>query len=80
MKTDEKRMTVSELRKLLERDEAGMDCGDWTIWIKTSDGGFPSTPGVGVRTAGCGFDWNHGKFILYPNVPLSSKPKRKPRA
>jgi hypothetical protein len=30
-----------------------------------------SGPMVGVKSASAGFDWEHGKFILYPESPLT---------
>jgi hypothetical protein len=29
------------------------------------------TPTVGIKSAHLGFDWNHGKFFIVPDVPLS---------
>lgn len=45
-----------------------------TVEIRVKVGGMMGgTPVCGVRWAFSGFDWDHGKFILEPNVDLQPK-------
>ncbi len=63
-------MTIGELLKVIGglNNECDMDL---PIYIAVSRPGMiGAPPKVAVESACYGFDWNIGKFILYPKTPL----------
>ena len=44
--------------------------GEDTVCIEIPGSGFGGTSVVNVKSAGCGIDWDDGKFIIRPEVEL----------
>ena len=44
--------------------------GEDTVCIEIPSSGFGGTSVVNVKSVGCGFDWDDGKFIIRPEVEL----------
>jgi hypothetical protein len=44
--------------------------GEDTVCIRVFGGTFGGQPVQNVKSAGCGFDWDNGKFIIYPEKEL----------
>jgi len=61
-------MNVRELHAILSRflDKHGDD----PVVIRRSDPSMGAVAMTGVHNAGPGFDWEHGKFMIFPDEPL----------
>ena len=60
-----------KVKELLQEIEANPDCLDYTVEIKISrPNAVGGTPTISVKGASFGFDWDTGKFIIYPERAL----------
>ena len=69
-------MTVKELYDRLGVIVKGGGHDNHRVVVRTSGGGIGATPSTDVRSCGIGFDWDHGKCILYTVDPVFTKPKQ----
>lgn len=69
-------MTLKELKKRVDYCyEMGEHYHDLEVCIPNNKSGMVgSTPTTKVKYANKGFDWNAGKFIIFPEVIMIEKP------
>lgn len=69
-------MKVKELKDIIDAQLKVMPrYSDWEVEVKISKTSVGSMATSKVDGAGFGFDWNHGKFIIFPEKKLIEKPK-----
>jgi hypothetical protein len=70
-------MTVKELKHIIDSQLKAMPrFEDWEVVISTEEPSVGSSSSVPARSAGFGFDWDNGKFFVYPKEDLVKKDKK----
>lgn len=64
-------MKLKELEKIIEAtNKYGKDSGELEVVVKTCNASMGQTSAVKVSRALAGFDWDAGRFIIYPKESL----------
>lgn len=66
-----------QLKELLEKLKHLEDKGDWRVCVPISGVGcIGAHPVADIVSVGQGIDWDHGKIMLWPEIPLFKKPQK----
>ena len=69
-------MTLKDLKERIDFCyEMNEQNHDLIVCIPNNKGGFGGTSVTIAKHANRGFDWDRGKFIITPEVPMIEKPK-----
>ena len=66
-------MTAKDLYDILKIQVESCGKGDQIVGVKLCERTIGATPIMPIALATAGFDWNCGKFILYPEKPVVRK-------
>ena len=67
-------MKLDEFKQLIDRNlELNPSQKNANVCIEVQGSGIGGTNVVNVKMAQLGFDWDHGKFIIYPKDRLEMK-------
>lgn len=70
-------MTVKELKHIIDSQIKAMPhYEDWEVVIPISESSVGGSPAVKTTGAGFGFDWDSGRFFVYPKEGLVKKDKK----
>lgn len=73
-------MTVKDLKHIIDSQlKAFPQYEDWQVVIRTSEPSVGACSFMPARSVGFGFDWDTGKFFVYPEEKLVKKDKNDKR-
>lgn len=65
------RLTVGKFMEILSQMiESGIVKEDQVLEIRTFDPSIGPSAAVGISSIHPGIDWDHGRIMIYPDVPL----------
>jgi len=66
-------MKISEFKQIIDRLAQSPISRDSDVCVVVSEPSIGATATISVKTIGQGFDWNHGKVMIFTEQPIIRK-------